>query len=111
MGRDSLIILSLGQGLVFDDLWLNILLPLIMSESLGLGNTWSSIFDGIAPAWLDDCAIEGIVVRTGQVDIGSSIRIVVGGYMRCDSVAGMEVWFADFRCRLVAFVKGSRTSK
>lgn len=60
-----MIILGLSLGLVLEDLWLHILLPLGVSVGLDLGNTRSAISDSIVAARGNEAAIQRVVVGTG----------------------------------------------
>lgn len=106
-----MIILRLGLRLVLEDLWLHILVPLGVPVRLDLGNARSSVSDSIVATRGNEAAIKRIVVGTGQANIGCCVSIIIGAYMRCDEVFGVEIRFADFRRCLVTRVERSRTAE
>jgi len=76
-----------------------------MSKGLSLSDARSAVFNSIGTARGDYSAINRIVIRPGEFNIGARVGFVVRANMRCNSMFGVKVRLADFRRRLVAFFK------
>ena len=77
MGTQSLVILGLDDVLVCRQLRLDVLLPLLLAICLYLGDAWSTVGSGISPRRREDGAVECVVVRACDLDVRSSICVVV----------------------------------
>lgn len=111
MWCESLVIFVLGQSLVFDQFWLDVLLPLGLSNSFGLRKSGAAIFGCICPRGRKDLLVDSLVVGLGQLDVGSSVCVVIGIYMRRDGKFGLEVRLANSRRVLGTLVKRRGTSE
>lgn len=95
MRGEGLVVFGLGESLVLGQLWLQILFPFLLTERLGLCDAWGSVFGGISPGRRQDFLVDRLVVRSRELDVRSSICVVVRLDMRRDSVLKLEVRFAD----------------
>lgn len=63
------------------ELWLNLLLPLCLSDSLCLLIAWSTVLGAVDLGWSDNILVENIVVWLGRFDVWRSVFLVVWGGM------------------------------
>lgn len=107
MRSEGLVIFGLSESLVLGQLWLQILFPFLLTERLGLGDARGSVFGGISPGRRQDPLVDGLVVRSRELDVRSSICVVIRLDMGRDSMLKLEVRFADpGRCIGAFFERG-----
>lgn len=111
MRSEGLIVFGLGESLVLDQLWLQILFPFLLTECLGLGDARGSVLGGISPGRRQDSLVDRLVVGFRELDVRSSVCVVIRLDMRGDSVFKLEVRFADPGRGIGAFFECGRTSE
>lgn len=111
MRREGLVVFDLGESLVLGQLWLQILFPFLLTERLGLGDAWGSVFGSISPGRRKNFLVNRLVVRSRELDVRSSICVIIRFDMGRDSMLKLEVRFADPGRGIGAFFKCGWTSE
>lgn len=111
MRSERLIVFDLGESLVLGQLWLQILFPFLLTERLGLSDARGSVLGGISPGRRQDFLVDGLVVRFRELDVRSSVCVVIRLDMGRDSVFKLEIRFADPGRGISAFFECGRTSE
>lgn len=88
--------MKLGQ------LGLAVLLPLGNGLCPPPLNPGSAILNSIGPRWRPDFGVDNIVIGFGELDVWGGVLVVVGLYVRGNSVLDLKVGFANVRGGLVA---------
>lgn len=104
VGSQGLVIFCLCQNLVLSQFRLEIFLPLCLAILLCLRDTWAAILGGISPTGGQHFLVNCLVIWPSELDVWSSVGVVVGLEMRRNSVFYLEVRLADARrfiCTLV----------
>lgn len=108
---EGLIVFGLGESLVLGQLWLQILFPFLLTERLGLGDARGSVLGGISPGRRQDSLVDRLVVRSRELDVRSSVCVVIRLDMGRYSVLKLEVGFADPGRGIGAFFECGWTSE
>lgn len=111
MRSEGLIVFYLGESLVLGQLWLQVLFPFLLAERLGLCDTRGSVLGGISPGGRQDSLVDCLVVRPRELNIRSSVGIVVRLDMRRDGVLELKIWFADPGRGISTFFERGRASE
>lgn len=106
-----LVILVFCERLVFDQLGLDVLFPLGLPDSLGLGKTGAAILGRIRPRGRENFLVNSFVIRLGQLHIWSSIRIVIRIKVRREGVLDLEGRLANPRRIIGTLIKRCRASE
>jgi hypothetical protein len=72
-----LVVLLCCNALDFQDLWLQVLLPLSLSIRLGLRDAWSAILGSQRRGGRDNPLVERVVVWASRVNVWTCVFIVV----------------------------------
>lgn len=111
MRSESLIVFGLGESLVLDQLWLQILFPFLLTERLGLGDARGSVLGGISPGRRQDFLVDRLIVRFRELDVWSSVCVIIRFDMGRDSVLKLEIRLADPGRGIGAFFECGWTSE
>lgn len=74
----SVLVVLLSVNIVgLGKLWLNLLFPLCLSDSLCLLIAWSTVLGAVDLGWGDDILVKNIVVWLGRLDVWRGVFLVV----------------------------------
>lgn len=109
MRSKSLVVFRLGKNLVLAQGRLDVLCPSLLAKSLGLCDARCSVLGCIRPGGCQNLLVDRLIVWPSKLYIGSCVGIIVRLEMRRNGVFELEVWLADPRRIIAAFVEGGRT--
>lgn len=107
----GLVVFDLCQGLIFGQLGLDILFPVCLAEFLCLCDPWAAVLCRIGPTGGKNFLVNCLVVRPSQLNVWSSVGIVVRLEMRRYGMLELEVRLANARRVFCALVECRRASK
>ena len=81
MSRSVLVVLLSIDVVGLGELWLNLLLPLCLSDSLCLLIAWRTVLGAVNLGWSDNILVENIVVWLGRLDVWRSVFLIVWSNM------------------------------
>lgn len=109
MRSKGLVVLHLGESLVLGQFWLQVLFPFVLAERLGLCDARGSMLGGICPGGCQDFLVDCFVIGSCELNIRSSVRMVVRLDMGRDGMLELEIRFADPGRGVSAFFECSWT--